>query len=248
MTSTILYTQNEIDNIACIDAVINGNLDKLKLLHQNKSGPFGPNNKDNFLLDRITPSPIGRYPFTSGLNALFSLAAKHGHLHILQWTLECDLFHELNESTCEDAAFGGRLTILQWLYEHNCPFDIRTYLGAAKAGHVHILQWVHSIYRKTKGDKGYDWCLKQILCLHAAKCGHLEALMWLRRRGFSWDEQACEYAAKNGYLEVLKWLRQNGCPWNKQRCEAVVQKGYSELSQWIRDQPADDRELFNWLY
>ena len=48
----------------------------------------------------------------------------------------------------------------------------------------------------------------------AAEGGHLEILKWLRSEGYRWNEDTCSSAAKGGHLDVLKYLHENGCPWD----------------------------------
>jgi hypothetical protein len=45
------------------------------------------------------------------------------------------------ERTCTDAAKGGRLAVLQWACENNCPWDERTCACSAQEGHLAVLQW-----------------------------------------------------------------------------------------------------------
>ena len=51
-------------------------------------------------------------------------------------------------------------------------------------------------------------------CRAAASCGQLEALVWLRGRGFGWGAGVCESAAGGGHLEVLRYAHEHGCPWD----------------------------------
>ncbi len=43
--------------------------------------------------------------------------------------------------TCASAAFGGRLSLLQWARAAGCPWDEKTCSTAADGGHLDVLVW-----------------------------------------------------------------------------------------------------------
>ena len=45
---------------------------------------------------------------------------------------------------CALAARGGHLEVLQWLREHGCPWDAWTCELAARGGHLEALQWARA--------------------------------------------------------------------------------------------------------
>jgi len=47
-----------------------------------------------------------------------------------------------DERTCEIAARGGRLHVLQLLRENGCGWNGWTYRAAVTHGHLHVLQWM----------------------------------------------------------------------------------------------------------
>ena len=46
-----------------------------------------------------------------------------------------------DEETCEYAAEGGHLEVLQWARANGCPWDKRTLISARKGCHVELLNW-----------------------------------------------------------------------------------------------------------
>ena len=79
------------------------------------------------------------------------------------------------------AAKGGHLEVLQWARQNGCPWDN----NAAREGHL--------LVRGTR-----------------AGTRHLEVLQWARQNGCPWDVRSCIYSAQNrGHLDVLQWLREN---------------------------------------
>ena len=49
---------------------------------------------------------------------------------------------EWDEETCEAAAKGGHLEVLQWARQNGCPWNELT-CSAAAGGHLDVLQWAH---------------------------------------------------------------------------------------------------------
>ena len=73
------------------------------------------------------------------------------------------------------------------------------------------------------------------VCSVAASRGQLEALVWLRGRGFSWDSYVCSFAAAGGHLEVLRYAREHGCPWDEDTCSQAAQGGHLEVLRYARE-------------
>jgi hypothetical protein len=47
-----------------------------------------------------------------------------------------------DETTCEAAALGGRLNVLQWLRAEGCPWDERTHTASALGVDLKLRKWV----------------------------------------------------------------------------------------------------------
>ena len=75
---------------------------------------------------------------------------------------------------------------------------------------------------------------RELLCLAAARGGHLEKLKELRENDCPWNGWTCAYAAEGGHLEVLQWTRANGCPWDFYTCCMSAQEGHLEVLQLAR--------------
>lgn len=100
---------------------------------------------------------------------LCTLAAKGGHLAVLQWARwqGCPW----DETTCQGAAEGGHLAVLQWAWRYDCPRDKWTCEGAARGGHLAVLLWARQY--------GCPW--DEWTCKGAARGGHLAVLQWVRQ-------------------------------------------------------------------
>ena len=95
-----------------------------------------------------------------------------------------------DEETCEAAAAGGLLDVLQWAREQGCPWDPPVCAAAARGGHLHVIQLARTL--PTKERCPWD----EETCAAAAGGGHLELLRWVRQRRAPWDENTCLLAAE----------------------------------------------------
>ncbi len=129
---------------------------------------------------------------------------------------------EWDGKTCKYAAYYGHLHVIRYLIDNGCELDLGTCINAAKMGHLHILEW---------------WKEENILwdpevCAAAASHGQLEIIIWLRENGCEWDCQTCVEAAANGHLNVLKWARENGCDWDCRTCTVAAGHGHLDILEW----------------
>jgi len=123
------------------------------------------------------------------------------------------------------AAYYGQLDCLKYLYENNCPWNIKGCTIAIKHGHLNCLKYLH--------ENGVPW--NKDFCHFAAGNGHLQCLKYLHENGCPWDQTSCEYAAKNGHLECLKYLHENRCPWDVKTFVNAVEYGQLKCMKYLYD-------------
>lgn len=75
-----------------------------------------------------------------------AVAARGGHLGVLQWARESGCAWNLRIRTCAGAAAGGHLGVLQWARAHDCPLDASAHDVAGQ--HQHVQAWLE----ETSGD------------------------------------------------------------------------------------------------
>ena len=92
------------------------------------------------------------------------LAAQGGNLEVLQWAREQTPPCPWNVSTCKYAAQGGHLELLQWAHNHGCPWDEDTFVHAAIHGHIGVIQWAFE--RGCPWDKRIPTLVFHLLCAH----------------------------------------------------------------------------------
>jgi hypothetical protein len=169
-------------------------------------------------------------------------AARHGHLHVLQWAREGvwspgpDALSAgimilvripWDAHTCSKAALGGQGRVIEWARAQTpaCEWDSGTCAMAAFGGHLPLLQWLR------QKDCPWDW----LTCYHAAHAGSLECLSWAHVHNADWgDDRIVLAAAIGGHTECLRYARTNGCGADARACAAAAQGGHLECLQAAR--------------
>ena len=113
-----------------------------------------------------------------------------------------------DEWTCAFAAKNGNLDCLKYAREQGCDWDEETCVFAAENGYLECLKYAH--------ENGCPW--NEWACALAAWNGQLECLKYAHEQGCRWNESTCANAASNGQLECLKYAHEEGCPWDKDEC------------------------------
>jgi hypothetical protein len=109
--------------------------------------------------------------------------------------------------TCNAAAGGGHLHVLEWLRAQDppCPWTEATCMWAAKSGNLEVLQWLRA------QDPPCPWG-----ACTAAVSNDLAVLQWMRAQDppAPWSSDAVKYALESDNFEMLLWLRsqQPPCP------------------------------------
>ena len=161
----------------------------------------------------------------------------------------------LESSVAVQAALGGHVAALGYLKAKGCPVHNKAWANAAKAGHLHVLQWAHSQgllqsclgsthnmlgYWAARGGHAHmlQWLLSIGCAVNHTSCsyvaisaGHLSVLVALEY-GVEWGEYHCQLAAEWDRIHILVWLRERGCPWSSRACEKAAEKKRTATLVW----------------
>lgn len=150
-------------------------------------------------------------------------AIEHDHADIVEWMLpHIDAIH--SEKLCAQMAAHGRLGLLQMIWSRGYARDEWVCTMAAKGGHLDVLQWAR--------QAGCQW--SHWTSAFAAIGGHLCVTQWLYANGCPWDEATATFAAELGHLPVLEWVCSMGCPWNRERCRtSALANDHVHVVAWI---------------
>jgi hypothetical protein len=102
--------------------------------------------------------------------------------------------------------------------------------AAATGGHLPTLQWLqqHAFLQ--------DFGWHNHLCEIAARCGHIDAVIWLHAQGFALGPMVCSAAAEAGNYQLLQRLRSHGAQWLTELMPAAAARGGStEMLRHLRD-------------
>ena len=128
-----------------------------------------------------------------------------------------------------EAAFKGRLQLVQWLRERRCPWeDTKVLSNAAASGSVELLAWLHSVTAPWSDATKVD------LLDEAAVYDQLDAVKWLKETAKApWpdDMHAASIIKNASYLvvgaSVARWvLARADCCWDDWDCTALAAKQY----------------------
>ena len=134
----------------------------------------------------------------------FIIAAREGHMHLLQFFLNAGFnVHAKNELALRVAARGGHLQVVEFLLRHGANLHAEGELAfrwAAMNGHLHVVQHLHQC-----GAQNIGLALRW-----AAANGHLHIIVYLHQFGGAdlnaENNVALRLACRGRYSEVIKYL------------------------------------------
>ena len=193
---------------------------------------------------------------------LYPVAVLRGDLDVIKWLHQ---YYPLTNSfiPCNNAALRGDLDVFKWLYHNEYPINNETYLNAAKAGSIGILELlddndissdcpcesasdnVLATLQYAIRTRHIDNCCpdRNIINPNIARSGNLDALKWLRSelktdKHYHINNKWCSNAAGGGHLDVLKWLRTEVlCNWDHHTYSEASLGGHLHIIKYVLDDP-----------
>ncbi|POM72896.1 Hypothetical protein PHPALM_10322 [Phytophthora palmivora] len=163
------------------------------------------------------------------LEYVMEFAVRHGDISLIQWLLDVVYMSELllAPPSMSDAAAGGHMEILQWIFEQDfggcCDYALER---AAKNGRLDMVEWLveNGI---TKGARE----AVQAACSE----GHLRIVQWLLERGgVSYPHFAMNCAIHGGHLDIVKYLSEAGITYGSSRMMFdAASYGHMEVIEWL---------------
>ncbi|ETV95418.1 hypothetical protein H310_11292 [Aphanomyces invadans] len=168
------------------------------------------------------------------------VAAKHGHLDIIQW-LHANRKEGCTSAAMDHAARNGHVDVCDWLHHTGLATFSSHQLDVMKEvvmkGDLRIVEWLHR-HRTRQWPRGLmddiaaggnvrmmaffhhhttEQCTTDAMDFAACR-GHLEMVQFLHHhRHEGCTTQAIDLAAGRGHFDVVKWLyihRHEACTWN----------------------------------
>jgi hypothetical protein len=148
------------------------------------------------------------------------------------------------QMVCWNAAFYGRLGLLQWLRRNDCQWDEHDVLfNASRNGSVPMLQWLDSVTKAWSNGTMTD------MLSTAASCDELAAAQWLRAKGAPWPVKfSSEYTDEHDEsvkecwsLPAVQWALASGSEWLNWKCRDYAADRYRRA--YMQRQATD---VLNW--
>jgi len=142
----------------------------------------------------------------SPIECIASKAARHGHLHILEWLHSIGKLSEISTNfICRKAARGGYMEVIEWLMQHGQGINSSTIDAAAAGGHINVLEMLVK--------RGY--CITGHAYGAAIRNARTDVFMRLLAYDIPKHESACIRAAARNDLPLLISLYDSGFPLHK---------------------------------
>jgi hypothetical protein len=160
--------------------------------------------------------------------AAMDLAAKNGHLQVVQW-LHGNRQEGCSKFAMEYAAVNGHLQVVQWLHENRregcTPY---TFGKVAAKGNIEMLKWLHFNMGGRCFLHAMDW---------AAANGHLEVIQWLHdNRVERCTSVGMNLAASNGHFLVVQYLFEHypqlGTAFTMEKARAC---GHDQIANYLQN-------------
>jgi len=131
----------------------------------------------------------------------------NGYENLTKWLItdpdKSRLSDTLMFTYCKQAARGGFIEIVKYLFKHVSANDI------------------------PERDIALGVDRKHLIMNAAVKGGCLDTVKWLRENGCSLNEQFCADAFQRGHIDILKWLHEEECP-----CK-IIDCIYCIKNEWL---------------
>lgn len=128
------------------------------------------------------------------------------------------------------AAEAGHLNIVQWLHSQGAFCSYAFMDTAATHGHLAIVQWLYA--ERSEGYADYSMT-------GAVANGHLHVVEWLHRyQAGRLDANVMHQAAFCGRLEIVKYVCKHGDPdefWTGKEMQDAAWSGHLEIVQWLNE-------------
>ena len=143
------------------------------------------------------------------------------NLHLIKWMIKNG--YSLHTYMIKTAAIAGKLSILKWLYEKNCPC-FRPMKYASRGGDIETLEWLLT--------KGHSLLIVDTV---AALYGHQHVIEWFLEKGGTLHYHTMKYATKGGHFELVKWLYDKGCYDSSRVCYYMaIEIQRNDIAEWLK--------------
>jgi len=176
------------------------------------------------------------------------LAARYGHLDLLKWKEDNQIFIRYSRRVLEWAAESGNLELVEWLIKHKkrytWPFVKEAFTAACRCNHYRMVEWLHwnvlvptAVEREASGatinPKDKDLVSKDAMNV-ACKNGNWPIVLFLHKhRSEGCGLNAMDDAARNGHYDLVRWLHFHGYRCSNYAMNNAALSGHLEIFEWL---------------
>jgi hypothetical protein len=172
---------------------------------------------------------MAKYLFQKGnqnfghMTKIGALFASFGNIEAVQWAYDNGFPLDIHVSNA--AAYGGFLSLLEFLHERECPWNVKTMHKAALKGHLDVIKYLQR----------HQCPWNSTTVQKAVMNGHLHIVKYLHEQGCPWDEDAFCAAAMNGHLAIVEYLHDQGCPYDVRVTAMTACAGHLSVLKYLFD-------------
>ena len=143
----------------------------------------------------------------SQISEIRKQVAKQGNFELLDW-LKISLAGRKTGKLYYTAAKAGHSGVIEWSSQEpgNCPQAFEIALGAARGGHLELLQRIDAACGGI--DVAINIAERSAIDIAAVKGGNLNVVKYLQSDSINMVPILISYAVKCGRLNILKWLHE----------------------------------------
>ena len=132
----------------------------------------------------------------------------------------------------------GKLELLQYLRTRGCKISDSVAIGAARGGHINILEWFTTLPLNDFNNVNLQYMIPKSILENRADTGSqiIEKLKWCNQHGILLDSGLSISSGISGKLDVIQWLHENqGIHMDKNTCDGAASAGHFELLKYLID-------------
>ena len=187
-------------------------------------------------------------------------AAKHGHVHILEFLGGDEEVAGMSELQVQDclqatdlmmpAIEGGHIDLFKWIHDRVDPVEWHEELEqwipilldqAVQVGHLEIARFILGTYEPVAQERGLSLLTPGLTRLAGENCDY-DMLRWLVEEGcpIQTDPDCLERFATSGKygavdVERLKWAHEQGLQLSEAVAEAAIARNDLASARWLRE-------------
>jgi hypothetical protein len=133
---------------------------------------------------------------------------------------------EWEEQAAVNAAYYGRLEVLQYAFEDGAPRSARVSAAAAGQGKMDCLRCAHEYGCEVVSDD---------VMIAAAIGRQVDAVQYIYESGYNWQADSMYSAVLGRSVEVLQYMHEHGCPVAVEKIVSALSGAHLSMLRYVRE-------------